>query len=41
MKAMFAGFALMIVITVVAWYGLSQAGFDSQTQASGDAVRLD
>jgi hypothetical protein len=40
-KAMFAGFAAMIVISVGAWYGLGQAGFSTQDSQAGQNVRLD
>ena len=41
MKAMFAGFAAMIVICVAAWYGLGEMGFSSQDVSAGANVRLD
>lgn len=42
MKAMVAGFAASVVITVGAWYGLTLADqFTSAERNSGDAVRLD
>lgn len=42
MKAMYAGLAATVVITIAAWYGLSEMGvFTSAAQQSGDAVRLD
>ncbi|WP_272490877.1 hypothetical protein [Mesobacterium pallidum] len=41
MKAMFAGFAAMIVISVGAYYGLHEIGFSSQDRYSGDNVRLE
>ena len=41
MKAMLTGFVAMIVIGVVAWYGLDQAGFSSAETGSGANVRLD
>ena len=41
MKAMFAAFAAMIVVSVGAWLGLDQIGFSSADQTSGSAVRLD
>ncbi len=41
MKAMFTGFAAMIVISVGAWYGLHNIGFSSQEVYSGENVRLD
>lgn len=40
MKAMVSGFAAIIVIGVVAFYGLGQAGFASQDVFSSDSVRL-
>ncbi|WP_258165093.1 hypothetical protein [Oceanibium sediminis] len=40
MKAMFAAFVALVVITVGAWYGLNHAGFSIQDRTSGDAVRL-
>ena len=41
MKAMFSGFAAIIVISIAAYYGLGQAGFSSQEVHSSDSVRLD
>ena len=41
MKAMLTGFAVMIVITIGAWYGLGQAGFSAEEVGSGGNVRLD
>ena len=41
MKAMWAGFVAMAVISVVAWYVLGEMGYSSQARMSGDAVRLD
>lgn len=41
MKAMMAAFAATALITVVAWYGLGEAGFSASEVGSGDAVRLD
>lgn len=41
MKAMFTGFAAMIIIGVAAWYGLDQAGFSAAEVGSGNNVRLD
>ena len=38
---MFAGFAAIVVIAAVAWYGLGQAGFSSQDTQSSANVRLD
>ena len=40
MKAMLAGFAAIIIITGVAWYGLGKAGFSSEEVQSGANVRL-
>ncbi|MEL7115880.1 MAG: hypothetical protein AAGP08_09855 [Pseudomonadota bacterium] len=41
MKAMFAGFAAMIVISIGAYYALGEAGFSSEDTFSNDNVRLD
>ncbi|MCY4336557.1 MAG: hypothetical protein OXC60_18020 [Litoreibacter sp.] len=41
MKPMLTGFAAIIVISVVAWYGLGQAGFSSSDVHSGPNVRID
>ena len=41
MKAMFTGFAAMILIAVGAWYGLNELGFSSAAQQTGANVRLD
>ena len=41
MKAMLTGFAVMIVISAVAWYGLDNAGFSAEEIGSGTNVRLD
>lgn len=41
MKAMLAGFAAMIVLSIGAWYGLHQLGFSSQDVYSSPNVRLD
>lgn len=40
MNAMLTGFAAVIVIGVVAFYGLQQAGFSAEEQNAGAAVRL-
>ncbi|MFK7877804.1 MAG: hypothetical protein AB8B71_18850 [Paracoccaceae bacterium] len=40
MKAMFAAFAAIAVIAVGSFLVLGQAGFSSQDQATGPAVRL-
>ena len=41
MKAMFMGFAAMIVISVGSYFVLQEVGFSAETRNSGDAVRLD
>ncbi len=41
MKAMFAGFAAMIVIGIGAWYVLAEMPFSAQDTMSGENVRLD
>lgn len=41
MKAMFLGFAAMVVIAIGAWYALEQAGFSTTEMHSGANVRLD
>ena len=41
MKAMFAGFAAMIVIGVGAYFALQQAEFSAQDVTSGPNVRLE
>ena len=41
MKPMFSGFAAIVVIGVVAWYGLGLAGFSAQDRQSGENVRVD
>ena len=41
MKAMMAGFAAIVVISIGAWYGLGAAGFSSQQANSGENVRLE
>lgn len=40
MRAMFAGFAAIVVIAVAANFGLVRAGFSSQEVHSSDNVRL-
>lgn len=40
MKAMFAGFAAIVVISVGAYFALDRAGFSSEEVYSGDNVRL-
>ncbi len=41
MKAMFAGFAAMIVLGVGAWYALDYMGFSSAERFSSPSVRLE
>jgi hypothetical protein len=41
MKAMFAGFAVMGLIAIGAYYGLGAAGFSAADMGSGPNVRLD
>ncbi len=41
MKAMWAGFAAIIVITIAAYVILGEVGFSSAERGAGDAVRLD
>lgn len=41
MKAMLAGFAAIIIISAVAFYGLNNAGFSNEEVHSSDSVRLD
>ena len=41
MKAIFAAFAAMIVISVIAHFGLQGIGFSSADQNSSASVRLD
>ena len=41
MKAMWAGFAAIIVITIAAYFILGEVGFSSAERGSSDAVRLD
>jgi len=40
MKAMFAAFAVTIVITIAAPFGLGMLGLSSAEVGAGDAVRL-
>ncbi|MBM1633585.1 hypothetical protein JQV27_14755 [Sulfitobacter mediterraneus] len=40
MKAMFTSFAAIIVIAVVASFGLERAGFSSEEVNAGPSVRL-
>ena len=41
MRAMFLGFAAMIVISVGSYFALQEVGFSSEARGSGNAVRLD
>lgn len=41
MKAMMSGFAVMILISVAAYYGLGAAGFSAKDASSGANVRLE
>ncbi|WP_263619685.1 hypothetical protein [Salipiger bermudensis] len=41
MKAMFTGFVAIIVIGIVAYFGLHEIGFSSAEVYSGPNVRLD
>lgn len=41
MKAMLTGFAAIVVVSGIAWYGLEQAGFSSAEVFSSGSVRLD
>ncbi len=41
MKAMLAGFAAMIVISIGAYFALGEMGFSSQEAGSGANVRLE
>jgi len=41
MKAMFAGFVAIAVISVAAWFALGQAELSSQNANAGGNVRLD
>ena len=41
MKAMFAGFAAMIVLGGGAWYALGELGFETESVYSSPNVRLD
>ncbi|AKO99880.1 MAG: hypothetical protein RID15_06920 [Marinovum algicola] len=40
MKAMFAGFAAIVLIGVAAYYGLHELGFSAQEAYSGPNVRV-
>ena len=41
MRVMLMSFAVMVAISVGAFYGLHEAGFSSADQLAGPAVRLD
>lgn len=41
MRSMYLAFAAIAVISVVAWYGLNQAGFSTANQTASGSVRLD
>ena len=41
MKAMLSAFAVMGVISVVAYYGLHAAGFGTGERQSSESVRID
>ena len=41
MKAMWAGFAVMVLIAFGAYYVLNDIGFSSQERNTGASVRLD
>ena len=41
MKAMFAGFAAMILLAAAAWYGLNELGYSTANVNAGANVRLD
>ena len=41
MKAMLTGFAGIVVISVVAWFGLNELGFSAAGTTASPAVRLD
>lgn len=41
MRAMFMGFAAMIVISIGSYFVLQEVGFSAETRGSSDAVRLD
>ena len=41
MKAMMSGFAVIVILSVAAYYGLQQMGFSSQDVYSSENVRLD
>jgi hypothetical protein len=41
MKTMLLAFATIVLITIAASYALQSAGFSSQAQNQGPAVRLD
>lgn len=41
MKAIVWGLSAMVLISVGAYFGLQEMGFDAGTRNAGDAVRLD
>lgn len=41
MKAMYAAFIAIAVISVGAWYGLGEAGFSSGDRQASSSVRID
>ena len=41
MKAIVSGIAATVLIAVLAWFGLNNAGFSSRDVQSGANVRLD
>lgn len=41
MKAMLAGFAAIVLLSIAANYALQQAGFSAEEKFSGSSVRLD
>ena len=41
MKSMYLAFLAMVVVAVVADFGLHNAGFSAKEETSGPAVRLD
>lgn len=41
MKAMLTGFVAIVLIAVLAWYGLNALGFSAQDAYSGANVRVE
>ncbi|MDU9004598.1 hypothetical protein [Sedimentitalea todarodis] len=41
MKAMLSAFAAIVLIAILAWYGLDNTGFSEARRTSGPDVRLD